>query len=234
MKLTIKLILVIVIVGGSLNLFSQEKFVGVKGGYVFSALNNNLSYSEYYQMKEANTFGMGFKYFSSKNAAILLELNYTEKGGGNFFDREKLAEPLSYDSLEYPFVLSTKCIDFNFLMHLSVGNEKNQLFFNAGPNISYTFYNKTEFIYPNIDITMFNTEIDNLYEFGLNFGVGYGRHFKTGAIEFEIRYSHGLTNIYESQSINYSIVTQNQLLTFSLAYYLKLKKKEHNVKNNES
>ena len=119
-------------------------------------------------------------------------------------------------------------------MHLSVGNDKNQVFFNAGPNISYTFYNETEFVYPNIDRTMFDTEIDNLYEFGLNFGVGYGRHFKRGAIELEIRYSHGLTNIYETQSINYSIVTQNQLLTFSLAYYFKLKNKQNNVKNNES
>lgn len=219
------------------NILAQEKsksenFIGIKAGADMSALNLNVSFSNNFYIKQGNTAGIVFKNLSKKTTGLILELNYTEKGGQNFFERGKLIDSTGIDSLIIPFNHSLTYIEFPFLMNLRLGKNKSKINLNVGPHIGYILKESIDFKEIVLNETQYKNSADNKIEYGINFSAGYGYQFNKGIIELEIRYSHGLTNIFNTRSINNSIVDQNQVLSATLAYYIKLKKNNKDVKDN--
>ena len=118
-----------------------------------------------------------------------------------------------------------------FLTNIMIGKKKNKLNLNFGPNISYLF-SKSIIYKENSEQNILPENIENKYDFGLNFGVAYGRLIKDNLFEFEIRYNHGLFNIYKTNEINNSVVSQNQTIEASISYLLKFGKKNKHAQNN--
>lgn len=201
---------------------AQGTYTGVKGGYVFSALNVDIV-QDTMVINQGPTFGLVFKSFSSNNTAIQIELIYTEKGGNSLYDTSLKTDSLPNVNQVYPFVLRTKYVELPVLMHLNFGKGNNKFVLNVGPNLSYAFSSELDYIYDNAETSALELNIHNKFEYGLNFGAGYERVFKNSRLDFELRYSHGLTSIFKSKSINYSLLSQNQVISFALVYYLKLK-----------
>lgn len=223
MKITKYLILSIFsFVFANTSLAQVDNYIGAKAGYVFSALNVDIV-QDTMVINQGKTFGLTFKSFSSKNTAIQIEIIYTDKGGNSLYDTSLITDTLPFVNPVYPFVLKTKYIEMPVIMHLNFGKDKNKFVLNVGPNISYAFASEFDYFYDNAETLRLESKIHNSFEFGLNFGAGYERKFKNSLIDFEIRYSHGLTSIFKSKTLNYSLLSQNQVISFALLYYLKLK-----------
>jgi hypothetical protein len=213
----------------SQNALSQEKpkaenFIGIKGGYGYSAINLNvlLTNSSLY-LKEGKIAGITFKNLSKKYTGLIMELNYVEKGGQNFYEKSKLTDSTGVIEAEIPFIHSLNYIELPFLMNIRIGKHKSKININGGPHIGYLVKENIKFTETNLTEGQFINHVNLKFEYGINVGIGYGFQFNKGLIDFEIRYSHGLTNIFASQSINNSLISQNQVLVATLAYYIKLK-----------
>lgn len=208
------------------NKIPPQHFVGVKGGAIYSTISLDVSTDHALVLNNGITGGIVYRYFSQKQVGIQLELNYTEKGGIDFFEKSKLPDTTGAIDYTY-FNLNLKYIEFPFLMHMRIGKKNHKLKFNLGSHIGYNIYENLKFEEDGLDIN-YKKNIDSKFEFGFIFGIGYGYSMPKGIIDFEVRYSLGLNNIYKVYSINSSTTNQNQavMATISYLYHVNNKKKK--------
>jgi len=84
--------------------------------------------------------------------------------------------------------------------------------------------------------TLYPKAVKSNLEFGINAGLGYAYMFPKGEIALEVRYSLGLSSLYDVQSINNAVQTQNQSVSATLSYsynFLKATKPERKKKIKE-
>ena len=197
----------------------SEKYFGIKSGIVFSALNFGIV-EETLNINTGFTGGVNYRYFNQKTVGIQIELNYSSRGGQSYIEKSKLNIANDTTGNIY-FNINTKYIEFPFLMHLRFG-DKYMLEFHFGSYLSYVF--SQDITYEENTTNYSNKHyIENKFDYGINLGIGYGVKLNKGTLDFEIRYSNGLTNIYKRNSINSSIISQNQAVIFSLYYFWNVK-----------
>jgi len=164
--------------------------------------------------------GLSFKNFSEKLVGISVDLKYVPKGG--------YAE-YTYDSdtvavLPVLFRYLPKYIELTPLMNIRTGKKRSHINIYAGPHISWLINDNIEFAGgTDTEIHTYKNTANTKFEFGLDVGAGYSFDFKKSCIELRFLYSHGLSNIFDVETTNYSYwFIQNQVISASLAYYYKL------------
>jgi len=205
--------------------FAQQKlklqnFIGIKGGVAGSRINLSIK-PDTSIFKSGTTAGLVFKSLTGETFGLILECNYTQKGGLAYYDILQPADSSYYKNL---FTTKSDHFEFTFLTNIRIGKNKNLLDINFGPNISYLYKNKREFL----NTEIINPEMDkfeNIYAAGINFGIGYSRIFSFGIISSELRFSQDFTDIYPQNKINQSVISENQVISFTVSYLLKLGKK---------
>jgi hypothetical protein len=123
-------------------------------------------------------------------------------------------------------------LSFPFLMHAYVGKKRFNISFLLGPYISYAISSNEIFTENNESYEqkyVFDREMDNRFEFGLQGGIGFRNTFSFGIIEIEGNFSYSLTSIYKWGAKNedpdkdrfFPIPeqTQNQGVQISISYY---------------
>jgi hypothetical protein len=200
--------------------YPVSNFLGVHAGYNMSRINTTLNLG----MKFTNgaDFGIVFQNYNHKNFGSQIEINFTERGGTNRFDKEYLTDTVGLPDT-IGFKLKLQYIELAWMTDLQIGKNKNKLNIILGPNVSYLLNQKLTFTYTEL-ISGYPENVQRNFDLGVNIGASYARILQSGKIDFELRYTHGFFSLYESRTINNSIVNQNQVLTFKIAYLFKLGK----------
>ncbi len=224
----------------SANLYAQNSdfeprfLVGAKGGMNFFMLKTDLRSDFVYD--QAPVYGLKFMYQNERRPALLAEVNLVQKGGQNFFDRMYLADTSATDIGETYYNLSLKYIEIPILAQISFGKKNSKIRTTVGPHLSYLLNQKLVFTETSLSDTLLPNSVKSKFEFGINIGLGYAFAFPKGDIALEIRYSRGLTSLYDVQSINEAMLTQNQCVSATLSYaynFLKATKPERKKKIKE-
>ncbi|MEA2043323.1 MAG: outer membrane beta-barrel protein [Bacteroidota bacterium] len=201
-------------------LLVPDNYLGVKAGGGVSVFNIdvNTDYSFYYL--ENIEAGIVFRTFESRIAALQLEVNYTEKGGLNFYSKSYFdTDTAGMPTNEY-FSLKSRGIEFSALTHLAFGKGKSKATINFGPYGYKAFSSEIKAV----EQGELSRELypDNNFDFGLKVGAGYSFYMKKGVVGISLLYGHGLINIYKKDRINNALLNQNQVVMLNILYLMKL------------
>jgi len=199
----------------------SKHYWGIKGGSNFSQIN--LDIIDTNPVINSQEFfngivgGFVYKHMSEEMFAIQIELLFSQKSGQNYFEKASLPDTLGMPAyIPYSMTLNQIELPFMSVLHFTIG--ENKLNFLGGPYVAYSFKNTMSFTGETQLEKGFYPETDRDYELGVNAGIGYGRLLKKGMIEAEFRFTQAFTNIYQTKSVNKSIVYQTQALTFAVSY----------------
>lgn len=176
--------------------------IGLKAGSGFSQVNTEPVIEQEY--RRAGTTGIVFKHTPQKYVGIQTELNYTQKGWRQISDTTDAYFQHTVNYLELPF-----------MTHVYLG-KKTRFVLNIGPQIAYQLSAKTEF--KRRDENQFVDSVPRRFQFGLAGGIGMYQSIGRGGLQFELRYSHELTDAIETPDSGVAVWWQNQFLCFSVAY----------------
>ncbi len=227
-KLLILPLLLLII--SSANAQKTEKFItknyfGIKAGSNFSQIN--LDIIETNPVINSQEFfngisgGLVYKNMEEQWFALQIELLYSQKSGQNYFDKSSLPDTLNMPAY-IPYNLTLNQIEIPVLANLNFGKGNNKLNFILGPYFAYTLGKKISFTKGTQLEKGHYPATDRNYELGVNIGIGYGRIISNGMLEAEFRFTQAYTNIYNTKSVNKSLIYQTQALTFSVSYLYNL------------
>ena len=109
-------------------------------------------------------------------------------------------------------------IEVPVLAKISFGSEQVKGFVTGGPTAGYLVSGKSSIKFGDNEVNTdyeFEDE-DNRMEFGASFGVGLAYGLGAGALNLDVRYGFGLTNLYEVESGESK--SKNRVLGVSVAY----------------
>jgi hypothetical protein len=221
------LIAIFVFVGFSKQINAQnripdEHYMGVQGGFGVSRINITLNSDLYFQQSLSG--GLVYEYFNHKFFGLRAELNYSEKGGKDFFEKKFLTDTIGLPD-KTPVIINLKYIEIPVTTVLHLGKNKNKFGLNIGPFVSYVFNQKMTFPENSLNTNPFE-KIQRSFEAGVKVGLNYARLFESSKLGISATYTHSYLGIFESEVINSSLANQNQVLTISLYYLLKTGKKQ--------
>ncbi|HSH52308.1 MAG TPA: porin family protein [Bacteroidales bacterium] len=194
--------------------FAQEKDFepvaqfGIRQGINYSSVLFSPGINQ--GIKLGYTGGFVFKYSNEKNLALQIELNFSQKGWLEDLD----TLPNSYQrNLDY--------IELPFLSHIYFGKRNVKFYVNIGPSAGYLIRDeiKSEITNELYAREYYNLEIDNKFDFNVLAGLGLIIDTQIGSFQTGFRYSLTLTDIFKYTSDSIFENSQNQVISFSLAYY---------------
>ncbi len=233
-------IYILLIFGMSAQAYSQDyspRFLfGAKGGMLYSMVGTDVVLHTNFSLNSAPFGGIRLQYNDTEHTGLLLEVNYLQKGGVHFFATPYLEGTENIDPSEIYYNLNLDYLEIPVLTQLSVGKRHSKYRLNFGPHLAFLTGESLSFL----DATLssgYKENIDRKFEFGLNLGFAYAYTFPSGEIDIEVRYSQGLTNLYEPASINPSTVSQNQSVSICAGYCYNIlfdkSKRQKTEKSNE-
>lgn len=187
-------------------LIQPEMYVGLNYGKVGSMVTFNPTVSQTYIL--GNTGGLVFRYIAEKNVGVQIELNYSQRGW-------KEADDLFEKQLNY--------IELPFLTHIYIGR-KSQFFINLGPKISFLLSEK-DIIPASISSTSHQQiyPIDNHFEYGVCFGLGYLVKINKNIVQLEARTGYSISDIYSNEKKDYFNSSKNLNLAINASWLLQTK-----------
>ena len=206
----------------------SENYFGFTGGLGYYHLNLNIQKKS--KFIQGISAGIVYKNYTEnfKDKFLMgsvFELKYTQKGGENFFPVEVQINDTTTGTAFVPYDLKLNYVTFSYLATASIGKGKTRLNLYAGPEIGYLLSESLKFT--KVEITEgYKKNIDFKPSFGLNFGTGIEREIGKNTLNIDFIYSHGLSNIYKSKSVNTALFYRNQGFMLNLSYLLNLKKKK--------
>ncbi|NPA68059.1 MAG: PorT family protein [Chlorobi bacterium] len=234
MNKTTGIIIFFVLISSVLNAQDKEPFVpehlfGFTAGINMTSIfhEENLTYTD----KNGNLIvkdkliqrysgGISYKYISSKNVGILLELTYNQKGGYNEFmfdlNGNVTDSTLFNHELDY--------LEFSFLTDIRMGKKHGKINLYVGPHISYLLKDKIIFM-ENTYGHEYADKADYNIAGGINGGIGYSYNFNKGELELRFIFNQDFTNIFKEKTVNNFSFNENQTLSFTVSYYYKTIKK---------
>ncbi len=221
------------------NSFAQKELVsdnyfGANFGGTYYRLNMEIrQQSEFVQ---GYSGGVTFKHLSERYKeytliGTIISLNYSEKGGGSFFEFSVTEDSIT-SITEVPYSLKTRYIELPILATGSVGNRKNRINLYLGPHLGFLISDKIGFS-DSIPETGYSEHLDFKTDFGINFGAGIEREIPGGILTFDFLYSQGMSNIYKTRTINNALIYKNQGFRVSISYLLHFNNKNKNAENNK-
>jgi hypothetical protein len=213
-----KILAILVLLSASLQAYNQkapfvpESYLGLKAGGTMSSVLFTPLVSQ--ETNLGFTGGLVFKHFGQRNLGIQLEINYMQAGWN-----EGLDDPDSYSRrLNY--------LQIPFMTHANLGKRKTRVVLNVGPYVSLLLSEKEQIkLEDELDMEdYYQTEIDNVGDFGLCVGLGLLRHSSIGTIQIEGRLNQGLSSIYESGFDNTFQFSRNQIIEVALYYMFDISK----------
>jgi hypothetical protein len=183
--------------------------IGVRGGY-------NISIIEFLPIKrERSVFdpvldaGLVVKYFDLKYFGFQGEINVTQRGY-----RAPLGEDIWYKRvntyLEIPIFMQVRGSYKGFFTHFNAGFSAAYLIESIAGNNQTGEYVMTKYE-PNI-------LRDNRFDYGLIGGAAVGHDFKWGTLQLEVRYHHGLGDLYFHEFKGNPQRSPHRVQSISLAY----------------
>ncbi|MCF8359069.1 MAG: PorT family protein [Prolixibacteraceae bacterium] len=190
-------------------------YLGISPGVSLTRVNFSLSSQQIIDLSTEQNFTLGYNggivfiYYSEPRLGLQMELNYSQRGWTEKHD----------SAIFYSRVLNY--LEFPFLSRFDIDLKKIDITITAGPTVSYLL---SELETVNIEDKLmvkpyYNVIIDNRLEVGYCLGVGVSKKIKNSIIQFEIRLSHGLSEMFsEGKKLGVS-TSQHQVLGVKIAYF---------------
>ncbi|MDL2241662.1 PorT family protein [Bacteroidales bacterium OttesenSCG-928-L03] len=199
--------------------FEPEWSFGVNGGVTLSKVSfSSTEATSPQKLLQDYVGGITVRYISEKNFGLQAELNYSLRGWEEKVDTvayfNEYARSLAY--LELPIMTH---IYFNM-------SKRTRLVFNLGPQISYLVSEKElkreEADDNTINITYYDTKVQNKFDYGLTGGLGLEVRTGIGSFILGGRYYYGLGNIFKSGRGDRFQASSNQVIGIKLSYLFRL------------
>ena len=222
--------LIILFFLGAIWSLQAQTYLGVKFGGHLTTINYDAKPGQpIYEMDQKIRYmgGLVFQKFANRNFALQIEIAYVQKGW-------KTAE----DTLIFTqYERNIDYIDIPILTHASFGSENIEFFLQLGFFTGYALSSSEIFYDPGGSIEkeyVYDPDRDNRFEYGLQGGAGFKRHFGFGVIQLEGNFIFTLNSVYkwgyestDTDFLHYFDVpeqAQNQLIQFTLSYLYPIKK----------
>jgi len=114
-------------------------------------------------------------------------------------------------------------IELPFMTHIYIGN-KNRVFFNLGPKISYLISEKVL-----INTTTSSSDVQHVtpvqtpFDYGICAGLGFLFNVKGKILQLDTRANYGLSDIFADQKKDYFSTSNNFDLSINLAWLFQIK-----------
>lgn len=213
----------------------SDNFLGINLGGTYFRMNMNIP--EQSVFVKGYTVGLTYKSYveNYKRVSMLgtiISLNYTQKGGSSFFVYSNPTDTLNPTNVAF-FYLNTKYIELPVLATGRLGMRNNRINIYVGPHLGFLISEKQSFPVSKPEVA-YNETLDFKTDFGINFGLGYERKIGSSIVGIDVIYSHGLSNIYKSRTVNNALIYKNQGFKVTVSYLFHFKKKSEDVKDNKS
>ncbi len=207
--------------------YSPKFYLGAKGGATLSRMT--FSPGVHQKMVQGVTMGVSAKYVEENIFGLLAEVNVTQRGWKEDFERD-LAPEFDYSrKLTY--------IQIPFMTHIYFGTDKFKGFINLGPEFGYMIGDKisANFEYNNIkDIPGFPTtmrtneqmsmEIERKFDYGIAAGAGMEFIVKRKhSLQLEGRFYYGLGNIFNDSKRDFFSASRGMSIEITLGYMIRVK-----------
>ncbi len=207
--------------------YSPKFYIGGKGGATLSKMT--FSPGVHQKMVQGVTMGVQAIYTEEKIFGLLAEINLTQRGWKEDFERDLAPE------FEYSRRLTY--IQIPFMTHIYFGSDKFQGFINLGPEFGYMIGSKitANFDYwniadiPSLPTTMrtneqLSKEIEKKFDYGIAAGVGMKftvarRH----TFMLEGRYYYGLGNIFKDSKRDFFSASRGMSIEVTLGYLIRVR-----------
>lgn len=207
--------------------YSPKFYLGAKGGATLSRMT--FSPGVHQKMVQGVTMGVSAKYVEENIFGLLAEVNITQRGWKEDFERD-LAPEFDYSrKLTY--------IQIPFMTHIYFGSDKFKGFINLGPEFGYMIGDKisANFEYNNIkDIPGFPTtmrtneqmsmDIERKFDYGIAAGAGMEFIVKRKhSFQLEGRFYYGLGNIFNDSKRDFFSASRGMSIEITLGYMIRVK-----------
>lgn len=207
--------------------YSPKFYLGAKGGATLSRMT--FSPGVHQKMVQGVTMGVSAKYVEENIFGLLAEVNITQRGWKEDFERD-LAPEFDYSrKLTY--------IQIPFMTHIYFGSDKFKGFINLGPEFGYMIGDKisANFEYNNLkDIPGFPTtmrtneqmtmEIERKFDYGIAAGAGMEFIVKRKhSFQLEGRFYYGLGNIFNDSKRDFFSASRGMSIEITLGYMIRVK-----------
>lgn len=198
--------------------------VGGKAGMSLSRVNFNPTVQQ--TMSPGFTAGVMFRYVEEKNFGLIAELNMTQRGWKEAFDKSEYKYSHQFTYLELPV-----------MTHIYFGSKRVKGFFNLGPELNVMLGHgiKSNFEYQEAEIMEYfindprhieqmAMEVENRLDYGICAGAGMevnlnARH----SLLLEGRFYYGLTDIFPNHKTDVFSGSNSMSITITLGYFYRLK-----------
>lgn len=195
------------IVGQNSLLEKSEKYIGFSQGMNTSMILFNPSVKQHLFFPGYNG-GITYRYITEKHAGLQIELKYSQRG---------------WSESDGNYVRRTNYVELPFLTHVYIGN-KNRVFFNIGPKISYLL---SESVLKNDTVNSISEQHVKSIRFPFDYGLcaAFGYYLKTksvGAYEIEFRGYYGLGDSFANTRSDYFLASNYLNFSLNIGWYFQL------------
>ncbi len=204
--------------------YSPNFSIGLKGGATFSRMSFNPSVEQ--NFKPGFTFGAVVRYTEEKHVGILAELNVTQRGWKEKYDK---GEDFSYSrSLTY--------LQLPVMTHIFFGPKRFKMFINLGPEIGYMIGSSisSDFDYRNIssvngypakrETEQLSMDITGKFDYGIAGGIGgEWRVTPRNSLLIEGRFYYGIGNIFPSSRTDTFSASRGMSIEATVAWMFRIK-----------
>lgn len=230
-------VLLVSFVNGQNQKFKPEWNVGVGFGPTFSSVDfqsGKLGVQLNTKNKQQFHGGIAIRYMTEKNLGIIAELNYSQQGWEENFDKNSGSDGAATgEDRGFSHSHQLNYLELPLLTHIYFGR-KVRFFINLGPKLSYLMSDSETmsdqlFNYIGSGEASANTETHQYFrkaEKKIDYGLmgGLGLEFRTGIGNFSLegRYTFGLGDIYNNAKADHFSRSANRVISAKLTYYVKL------------
>ena len=210
--LTMRKLFLYVLIAVSVSLSAQDRldkpemYLGVNLGVTESTVMFKPTVNQGFLM--GYNGGLVFRYIAEKNVGMQAELNFSQRGW---------QEPNGLYSRQLNY------IELPFMTHIYIGN-KNRVFFNLGPKISYllsekTLVNKTA----NSTDSQHITDVQQPFDYSVCAGLGILFNVNGRILQLDTRANYGFSDIFNNTKSDTFSNSNSFNLSVNLAWLFQVK-----------
>jgi hypothetical protein len=186
--------------------------------------------------------GFVFRYIAEKNVGMQAELNFSQRGwsensisGFNSLTNFPLTNiktiannkgyriiDINNKSITTFYNRQLNYIELPFMTHIYIGN-KNRVFFNIGPKISYLLSENLKTDVSNFSATERAYLVQHPFDYGLCGGFGYLVNIKGRIFQLDTRANYSLSDIFNDQKKDYFANSNNFNASVNFAWLFQVK-----------
>ncbi len=196
--------------------YPPEFTVGAKGGATLSSVAFSPRVTQ--SMILGATGGVSIRYIEEKYFGLIAEVNYTQCGWNETFEKDP-----------YQYSRTLNYITIPFMTHIFFGNKKVRGFVNLGPQVGILLGDSYKSNFDINDLPSFSQkgkipeiytmEIARKFDYGITGGVGIEFRFKkVHGVMLEGRYYYGLGDIFNNRKKDVFASSHNQTISIAVGY----------------